>query len=600
LTQEIEGHLLRKNHKSSRPSNLLYLDTETESVPIEGGELHRVRIAWSCSERREGAGRYTKTVWTFHESGESLCARIETMTREKTKLYVLAHNVFFDLQAAGFFPYFSSRGWRLDFVYDSGLTYILTIRKEKKAICCLSTTNWYAEKLSALGPLVGKPKLDVDFQTVSPSALKRYCRRDCEIVQLIMRSYLDFIDQEDLGAFGVTKGSQALHGYRHRFMSTKVYIHEVEEVIELERSAYFGGRTEAFMIGEIEGGPFLSLDINSMYPFLMRTHDLPRRLVSYSRDLTISDLKSLLDQYGVIAEVDLETDFPLYAVRQNHKTVFPVGSFRAFLCTHGLQEALGRDQIRAVHQASVYEMSNLFSAYVDHFYARRQDYKREGNQVYAQLCKYLMNCLYGKFGQKRQQQEIRYNEDYTSYLREEIFDFYTMSTITITELMGARFISGEPENASHALVAIPAHITEAGRILLGKLIESVGYDRVLYCDTDCIKIRASDLERVRYRIHESEIGALALEEEFDDFHIYGCKDYRADSTVKHKGVPVTAECVGQASYAFPLFRGQASHLRKGIDSGFVVEHARKTLHRTYDKAVVMPNGQVEPFTLAEF
>ncbi|GAH94157.1 unnamed protein product, partial [marine sediment metagenome] len=81
--------------------------------------------------------------------------------------------------------------------------------------------------------------------------------------------------------FSITKASQAFCAYRFRFMDHKIYIHNDVTVQNLERSAYIGGRVECFRLGKIPGKQFVSMDINSMYPFVMKAEKYPYELVSY-------------------------------------------------------------------------------------------------------------------------------------------------------------------------------------------------------------------------------------------------------------------------------------------------------------------------------
>jgi len=47
----------------------------------------------------------------------------------------------------------------------------------------------------------------------------------------------------------------------------------------------------------------------------------------------------------------------------------------------------------------IYDKAVIFRQYVDYMYKLRAKYQREGNEVFRELVKYIMNSLYGKFGQ---------------------------------------------------------------------------------------------------------------------------------------------------------------------------------------------------------
>ncbi|GAJ09130.1 unnamed protein product, partial [marine sediment metagenome] len=252
---------------------------------------------------------------------------VESLVHNKTQLYVFAHNIFFDLQSSWFFPLFTRWGWVLDFVHDKGLTYILVIKKDKKTIRLLSTTNWFDITVAELGDMIGLPKLEIDFTDTSDEALSIYCRRDVDIIKRAMIDYMFFVESHDLGKFAMTRAAQSLAAYRHRFMNQKIYIHSDEDSIALEEKAYIGGRTECFSLGIQSGGPFITLDINSMYPYVMRQFKYPCQLVGYKEHVDQDHLEEILSKYACAGQVTVDTNDPIYAMRHNRKIIFPVGEF---------------------------------------------------------------------------------------------------------------------------------------------------------------------------------------------------------------------------------------------------------------------------------
>ncbi|GAJ11499.1 unnamed protein product, partial [marine sediment metagenome] len=247
--------------------------------------------------------------------------------------------------------------------------------------------------------MIDLSKLDVDFGTVSDEQLKTYCRRDVEIIKTVMLQYIDFIESHDLGKFSLTRAAQSFAAYRHRFMDTKINIHTDQDIIDLEQNAYIGARCECFRFGIQEAGPFLSLDINSMYPYVMKMFRYPCRLINYRKNVPLDLAKDILLKFACVADVHLETDVPVYAVKHEQRVSFPVGSFRTFLCTGGLQEAMTRGHLKKIYRMSVYQKDDLFTQYVDFFYNLRSESKQENNPVYVRMLKLFLNSLYGKFAQ---------------------------------------------------------------------------------------------------------------------------------------------------------------------------------------------------------
>ena len=592
-------NLLLPNKGNQRPSRMLFLDTETKTQQEDDIEKHRMDLAWTlyCQTRKDRKNDTEQ--WQYWEDTKKLWTYVETLARPRTVLYIFGHNVFFDLQASDFFYHMSKSGWVLRFWYDKGLTYILSISKGRRVITCISTTNYFPVSLKALGDLIGLEKIEVDFKTTPRSELKEYCKRDVEIVRKAVDYWIEFVDVHDLGNFSMTRAAQAFTAFRHRLHGCKIAIHKEESLSEFERKAYHGGRVECGFIGKVERGPFVSLDVNSMYSYVMKAFEYPVRYVDSIPDPDARQIKDCLKNYCVIARVFLDTSEPVYAVRRFHKVVFPVGRFAAYLCTEGLKYALSHRHVQYIEEIKIYQKGRPFIPYVDFFHTLKEKYEAEKNLIMRRICKDYLNSLYGKFAQKRPVTEEEEQITYSGYERTETKDLVTGKTeITIRMLNKFMIIYGE-ETGRRALVAVSAHVTENARLHLWNIMKDIGIGKILYCDTDSVKIRKADLRHVKCEIADGKLGALKLEEEFKKFHIYGPKDYETENVTKIKGIPPHAEKVEDGVYKYTSFARQATHLDKQITRYYITTPMVKRLKRVYTKGKTLDDGTTRPITLSE-
>jgi len=382
-------------------------------------------------------------------------------------------------------------------------------------------------------------------------------------------------------------------------MNQGIFIHEEENVVDLERSAYHGGRVECYYIGQLEQSQYVCLDINSMYPYIMMKEKMPTMLVDYGDSLSLNQTESLLEQYAVIAEVEIQTDDPIYAVKRDNKLIFPIGRFTAYLCTEGLKAALKNNHVVSIKRYSVYEQTYLFTDYVEYFYNLRQQYKNDGNRIYEQLCKYFMNALYGKFGQQRTLSEEKQDITFDGYYREPYYDLVTMERVMLTKMFNKLWTEEGKINAKNTFVAIPAHITEYGRLLLWDTIQKAQAESIVYCDTDSVIGKNIIQDAFKKEINDKELGKLKLEYSTNNLTIHGCKDYETDHHVKIKGIPKSALKIGPNTYQYMQFLGQSSHLSKKVVDTFIIRPIVKENKRVYDKGVVQPNGRVLPICLSD-
>lgn len=597
---DYSARLLRDNRAVDSPLRVLFLDTESLGRRRGSEEHHTMRLAWSClAERRDSRSPWSED-WRLWKDGADLWRYVEREAKDRKPLYLVGHNVFFDLTVSGFFSYFASRGWTRSFTYDKGLTYIFCIRSGRRSLKAVSSTNWFPASLAAMGRVVGLEKLDVDYRTSDLDLLAIYCFRDVEILVSYVLRYIRFIADRDYGSFRLTRASQALSAYRHRFMDHPIALHEEDEVRRLESAAYFGGRTEAHRLGEIAGGPFLSLDVNSMYPYCMKSFTYPVKLRDYTVSPSVKRVDSYLGRFLLVAEVDLETDAPLYAVKRFHRVVFPVGRIRTFLTTPALAEAVRRGHLKRVHRVALYDGAAIFSRYVDEFYALRGEARSSGDVLLDSFAKGLLNSLYGKFGQYLHEEEVIGPASGEEYNRYVILDTTTGEREVRTTCMGVETSSGEMSFSDRSFYAIPAHVTDHARMLLWSIIEEVGYDRCLYCDTDSVKIRRRDLGRLRYPIDSSKLGALKVERRFDRLAIYGLKDYVEGEVAHVKGVPGSAVEVRPGVYRFQAWLRQSSHLRRRSPDRYIIVDMERELRREYTKGIVRPSGRVDPLVFSDY
>ncbi|GAG74999.1 unnamed protein product, partial [marine sediment metagenome] len=178
--------------------------------------------------------------------------------------------------------------------------------------------------------------------------------------------------------------------------------------------------------------------------------------------------------------------------------------------TEGLKYAFEHGHVRRINMAGIYEMKDIFTGYVDFIHELRLVYKEDKNEVFELLSKYMHNSLYGKFAQLDIITEKEALLDDDEYSREIIFNLVTGHSTIITRLMNTEItqrMEGEGKNSN---VAIASHITENARFYLWEIMKTVGIEKILYCDTDSIKLRVVDLDRKKIRTSRTILGALKV------------------------------------------------------------------------------------------
>lgn len=592
------AHKIAGEKSLAMPRHLLFFDTETRMEKgKDGSTKHRLKLGWACYWQRAYGRHSDVEEWRDFARAEPFWQFVFSKAVDKVKLWCIARNIGFDFTVTQGWKYLKAAGYKLRFFYCSGTTTIISVAKPGSSIVLLDSMNWFVESLEKTGERIGIPKLHVDFDTVTDSVLSVYCHNDVKIELENFRLFIRFLEDNKISRLCYTRGSTAMAAYLFRHYNEPIWIHNNGEAIDLERQAYKGGRVECFRLGEFKDGPYTVVDVNSLYPFVMRAYDYPCKYLRQERYPTTTELFDYLREYAVVAKVVIQTQEPLYAVR-GQRTFFPIGVFGTTLCTPELLYAVREGHIVSVERVVLYEKADLFRSFVDAFYAMRLRFKREGVDEYVELCKKILNSLYGKFGQKAEEwhkvADCPDEEDHYEYL----IDADKPGMKHLRYIMGQCFERVRTGESFDSFPAIAAHVTAYGRLVLWSLMKRAGKGNYYYCDTDSLIVNATGLRHLRSEMSATELGKLKSVETMNRMAIYGLKDYETESKIVTKGIRKNAEKLAEGVYRQERWPSIQGMLRSGKGDVYTVEQTVKHLSRTYMKGTVLPDGEVIPFTLS--
>ena len=538
---ERHAHWLSRNVSSKRPEAILFLDTEAKVEHVN--EVHDVqtfRLGVVCyCEYVEGEGLVVRE-WRNLVSPADLWEWIGDLSTQHKQLLVIAHNLDYDGRIARMFSSLPQCGWEPTYFIPAQTCTLYVWERGKCKLTLADNMNWFNTTIAELGEVVGLQKLEVDFETASDEELFVYCRRDVGILVEWWKLYFKFLDERDLGNFGITAAKQAFNAYRHRFMPCHIGVHNHAEAMELERSAYSGGRVGCFVEGKLPPGTYYKLDVNSLYPAMMRAHDMPCKLIGVQEGVSVWGLESLIYSNYVIAEVLLDAQEPAYPTKLAGRNAFPTGQFFTTLTTPELRLALSTGRVHGIGKVAIYESADLFSEYVDYFYDLRLQFRDAGNEVGARLCKMFLNSLPGKFGQRGYKQEVVADAPIDDVWVRHCWDV-DMDEPYMVYCFGGKVImqrkKGEPYDN---LPAIPAHVNAYARLYMWELMKQAGVEHVFYIDTDCLFVDEVGYQALADRIDGSKLGYLKLEGIAEDVELFAKKDYRFGDKRVVKGIKANA------------------------------------------------------------
>ena len=635
---------IRVNHKltgsvgNELPSKFITFDTETEWTPKAIKKLGPARrldqadrycsvndhvLKLGVAKYYSDFGREKITFYTNDQLWEWVDSKF---TKSNEKIYLFAHNLNFDAMISDMFHYLPKMGFQQTRhpVIDSGLVILNYTRPKKQTLTVLDTVNFFKSSLKEIGKDLKFPKLELkeDFETRNrkhipakeDTELEIYCTRDVDVTEKMILTYLDFLRDNNLGSWGNTLPSQCLNAFAHRFMDSEIWIHNNDKATALERQSYHGGRNETFFIGNYTG-KITCLDFNSLYPSVMMGNPYPTNLISLTKTNNYDSLLSDMENYLVVARLKIKVDKPLYAVSRE-RLLFPTGTYWGTFTSPEIVRMIKDDSILEVGTVAKYTYANIFDSYVKFFYEHRLEAKHMKLDAWATLFKYMLNMLYGKFGQITQDVKCIGDANPDDVYSEMEMDCPTDDPSTWTwytekSIGGKKYKYSRTKSESfNSFCAIASFVTSYGRMKLLDAIETAEWKNVFYCDTDSLFVNNIGKERLKELIDKDKLGYLKEEyysllgmenKTLKDYITYkDCPDIGCTVKIeKIKGISKNSLKLSENDYRVYRFMKINTSMQRGNVACVREYPMTKHLSREYTKGEVMSNGWVKPIELSE-
>lgn len=596
--KRMDGYLSRLS-RITRIKRAIFFDTETHIVHNPDKSIDfPFRLGYAIYCEYDATGAITKQEeLPFYERTEFIKFIVSHLTK-RTRLYVFAHNIGFDLRVIGLRDLLKELDGKSEPPIINQKIFIFDVRTESGLVTFLDTANYGVTTVKSLGQDMGYPKLSVDFDTVGDDELMTYCHRDTQIIAEFVYTLQKFLIDNGLGPTKHTLASQALATFRYKFMYHAPYMHTNEQALRLEQEGYKGGRTECFHIGALPPGMYYYVDVNSIYPYAMKLDTLPIKLLGYSESVSIKHLKVRVKTRYVIADVLLKTEDNAYPYTDGGKLLFPVGTYRTVLHSPELELALENDQVVHCYRCAVYQQGAIFDRYVDFFYGLKQEYTTQGNTSFRYIAKLFLNSLYGKFGQDKVIREKIGITAKSKIFRVPAINMDTKERYAEICWLGVIIRETRGGETPHTFKGLAGAVTSHARRLLWDYIEIAGRANVFYTDTDSLIVNQQGYDNLAEYLDPLTLGYFKLEKQDTQVEIFGPKDYTFGDIVHHKGIPTSSIINERGKWEYVQFEGLMSFINSGA-LGFAKGHiAEKTRKTPYTKGIVDDEtGRVRPIRL---
>ena len=397
---------------------------------------------------------------------------------------------------------------------EMGEYYSITIKfskgKQVHIYDSLKLLPFKVEKIAKdFGLPILKGKIDYGKYVINDESLS-YIYNDVRIVAMALKQ----IKKE--GMIKMTTASCAYSQYTSMksdtFLVNAFPILE-DELLENLRKAYRGGRSQ---VNPLYQNKIIKnvrrYDINSMYPYIMHDMELP-----YGNPIKIKEPNTCRFEI-----YHIQTAFML---KSGHlPSLLKKGSLYAgddtyYIDTDGIEdiwissidlELLFRNyEILFIKYIELYGFMTsklMFYDYIDKWYSRKQVDKGAKKAV----DKFMLNCLYGKFGSNHKgSHKIPIIDEITGIIK---------------------LINSEEESMKHYYLPIAIAVTSYAHLLIDNAIHSTGLSNFVYCDTDSVHTIGTLPDNM---VHDSNLGKFKLEgiETKSKYVRQKCYVYEEDSNI---------------------------------------------------------------------
>jgi len=225
-----------------------------------------------------------------------------------------------------------------------------------------------------------------------------YATLDCKILFDILIKFNQLIF--DLYKLNInrcpTLPSLAFAIFRSKYLSTNTVPLITGQIFNDINQSYTGGSVDMIIP---HGFNIYHYDINSLYPYSMKTFDMPvTNIKSFEGDILKFNPEAL-GFFEAIIHSPKDLNVPILQIHDKGRTISPLGCFSGWFFSEELRNAkdkFGYDF--EVLRGYTFDRLNIFKNYVSDLYNLRVTYPKSHPMNY--IAKILMNSLYGRFGLK--------------------------------------------------------------------------------------------------------------------------------------------------------------------------------------------------------
>lgn len=610
-------HSLKHNASERSPSRLFVFDTETLPEPLAAGELHTLHL-W-CARLVERHSRAPKkphpTWWQGHTVAE-LADALEAAHRVTSSLWVVAHNLGFDLAVTRLPLELVARGWEIGDHALPATSPWLRMKRAGKTVTMVDSHSWLARPLEHIAAALGREKLPLPAWEATEADWFARCANDVDVLAEAMTTVLDWWDAQKLGHWSLTGPATGWNAYRHRLGKASICIDPDPAGRALERSAIYGGRREVWRVGQQPMGTYAVIDFTHAFGSVCATQVLPRRRGVAFDGLPIDHRVLHSRISGIIARVEVETAAPRYPLRTKHGIFHPTGRFETVLCQPEILEASRRGELRAIGPGYFVLVAPHMQPWADWCLRLVDGDESDTPEVAAIMAKEWTRTVPGKWAGRTGRVIAEFDQPIEGWRAERGRHHPNGVPCVVLDIGGKRQWIAQDQDQDNAFPAVLAWVQSYVRVAMGRLIDAAGAGAVLQCNTDGLLVDLMepngllpgglrlpvDVDRLHDQV-QARLDELAgpdpairavVKRICHDVEILSPQHLVIDHNRHLSGIPRSAELLGEHLYRFTDWPRLLTQMSEGDSRGYVRRDHLVDLTRMTVTGWTTTDGRVIP------
>jgi len=528
---------------------------------------------------------------------EELADQVEMWAEGQKCLWIYAHNLSFDLAVTRLPAVLHDRGWQVTAHAVASDSPWLRMKRDSCVLTFADSWGWLRAPLEHIGADVGYSKPDLPAWSDDDAAWVARCEADTEILALAMLTLMDWWDENGLGSWTLTGSAGGWNSWRHKTTAQLPLIVPDEDQCAADRAAIYGGRREAFAHGEQSGGPFALLDFKSAYPTIAASFPLPSARQGNFEQLPLDSPLICGEHFGVIAEVELQSDEPRYPVRVNGRIAYPVGRFRTTLAGPEIQEARRLGHLVSIGPGWLHRLSPHMREWARWVLDVTDDRREDVPRVARRAVKHWGRAVIGKTAARGWRTIPLQTLGGSGWDYRPAWNAQLQAPSHLVDVCGQVAEVVPAGDGDNAYPAILAWVESWTRVFLSRAIDYFGRQNVITCDTDGLIIRES--RGFPEWPAALPFGPLTLRRKgtYQQVTVLGPQHVITPDDTKLAGIPRrhdTGDDGTISALLWPKLATQMS-LRPGTaEPGYVRPRQSYTLANSYVTGYVALNGAVHP------